>query len=524
MAGHRSTEQRLPWWVDGISHSLTGLPLGLFINLIFVISLGIGLNWAVSLETWGTDFGQRYLAAFEGPSGSRTADVANYGQPSIVFLDIDEAACAALQTSDRNCRAGMSGYGNLLPALGEALKPSGASLLVLDVMIAKQRQLDRDDSLAAALRSAWVEGSGPLVVAAVPLSPALGRESAWIDWDQALVNGPTKGRLRFAVALARPTPSIGDSVLRHIPTAVTVQVGPEEFQLPSIALAAAAYSSSSSLQAHVDCVLYSQAQGSDVKSCGQKMLNIGKLSIPVDSEQKMGAKLVEVSSRDANFKLRPLLEPNGAPAIDARDAFWGVWNYYPLRDFIKDARIEFPANVLRGKIVIIGSSAAAADDWHLTPLGYMSGAEVVANQIVAIRQDAFIKRPSFIGRFINAIIDLFTAATVMSPFWFLIFYVDRRQIKSPRTRSVAKKALVTVIFLAGSVTTFAVMLWISVYGSQSSNKSVVDFLIPTIAVLLEGFAEGARTLTTFAESQIGSVVRSLYLRYFGARISTEEES
>jgi CHASE2 domain-containing sensor protein/signal transduction histidine kinase len=127
--------------------------------------------------------------------------------------------------------------------------------------------------------------------------------------------------------------------------------------------------------------------------------------------------------------------------------------YAPRGSFTEISYIDLlasdvPAELIKGKDVIIGATAAGLGDSYPVPLadgGLLSGAEIMANMLGAIRRDNFI----------TPLTHWQTVLLSLLPVWLLLIGFLRWR---PRVALIASLAMVALV-LAGSAALLGVQIW-----------------------------------------------------------------
>lgn len=111
---------------------------------------------------------------------------------------------------------------------------------------------------------------------------------------------------------------------------------------------------------------------------------------------------------------------------------------------------EIPAGLIRGRDVIIGATAIGMGDSYPVPFtegGVMSGSEIMANMLNALRRDTFV-RP---------IDGMALTAISLTPLWLLMLIF---LFAPPRTALIASVVFLALILL-GSATLMGMQIWVA---------------------------------------------------------------
>jgi hypothetical protein len=159
-------------------------------------------------------------------------------------------------------------------------------------------------------------------------------------------------------------------------------------------------------------------------------------------------------------------------------------------------------------VVIIGSSDANARDWHETPLGAMTGPELIVNAARSFMMFDTPAEESFASRLKHKFILSFECAFLFLPCWILVWSMAayRQKAGSGVARGMWSIGM-ALVFLAGTAwTIIGIGLWIMEAPDQLKESGAVpaDVLTPALAVALEGFAEGTVVFIKAVERRFDS--------------------
>lgn len=302
--------------------------------------------------TWH-DFTARYFggASVALPSGATR----------ISMIDIDEAACASFSSFTR-CRFDRIGQPQLLAEVLAAADAAAPRVIVFDVVLPSSQ--DIASSHAAQEILARVQQPGPPIIAPIPYANNP-QGDIGINWADSICGQPVCGRLRYAPAFAEERYGVVRGYPAYVMAATVPDAGAPEDQirtqvrLPSLALAA------------------SQATG-------------GVVAAPMGPVQ-----ILYTIPSFANIDREATREVLSAAEWDSVDYLRASQTVFGT-----PPEIRFPERP--NNILLIGSSAPVTADWHDTPLGTMTGMEIVANAIRTMelrRGDAVASEPHHSGRF-----------------------------------------------------------------------------------------------------------------------------
>lgn len=431
------------WPIRGLAAGAANIFVGWIVTLIFAALLWSSVDWALELERRGTDAAMRWTVLVHGPIVEPIQD--SQAIDPIVFLDIDEAGCTQLSSPEWDCRSNGVGNPELLRRLGLALRESGARLLVLDVNLPGRFTTASSEDVSSTI-AAWRDGAGPETVAALPSVQGAGRT---VRADSDLARRSASGRLTLAPAIVWQDVG-GESIIRSYPIRVNVSNAGE--------------------------------------GPGGELL----ISLPFLATDRLSANnRVETASSTRILYTLPALSIDENAWLHAD--YLGTFEHRRLSRMITTSEgfeAEIQVGGLEGQVVIIGSSAPSAADRHQTPLGVMTGAEVLANVIRSNQLLPVIESQQSQDSYWRKIWRTLPAAGIVMIAWLCIAFVTRKRAGS-RTHRIRQYALVCFIFSTALVASISIAIWSSLSGFEErfSTGENVDILLPTIALFLEGLVE-----------------------------------
>lgn len=170
------------------------------------------------------------------------------------------------------------------------------------------------------------------------------------------------------------------------------------------------------------------------------------LCFPADEQGQKWPHLIELVAREAG-------KPSAAYNRGDRCGASLLIPYAPRGSFSEISYVDLltsdvPAELIRGKDVIIGATATGLLDNYPVPLadgGLLSGAEIMANMLGAIRRDNFV----------TPLPQAATIALSLLPVWLLLIGFLRWR---PRMALIASIAMV-VLVLAGTAALLGAQIW-----------------------------------------------------------------
>lgn len=484
------------WWVKAIIAALAGLLFSLVLSAFLSLGSAFRVAPLVAVEQAGIDFGMRAYTAFTGSPRTPKAI------PRYVFVDVDRPACEAFATTAQPCGSGRSVPPDLIIAFGEAARRSGAAVVLIDVKVPDDVE-DRN-RLARGLAAE----DGPWVIASLGVRPRVSSEQLELTAEGESLLGPVEGgRLRSGKLLLAPFVTAtdafaADGVIRHYPLLARVKgvgTAPEAQWLPSAPFLASGLADPSSADA-ILCRYY-PVTGDRCAAAGPA---------PLGPAIRFGE---QAQLRNRIFYSLPALAAVGDDQkLVYRDRYLGFYDRVPASTLLQGNEFSWPPDLMQGAVVILGTSAPEGHDWHVTPLGPMTGPEIVLNSIRAFSEFSPLSEPSATASasdklaaawrgFSVKVGTVFTGTLIMLVGWLAIFWIGDQWAGAPRW--VRRVACVLVFFAVLTVT--ALIELFSGISSLQRNAEVAeatDLLTPLMALGLEGFAEAARTFAHVSEALV----------------------
>jgi hypothetical protein len=502
-----------PWWKRALIVGFAGLLFSLCMALI--ISMGSALRIAplVAIERAGIDLGQRTYVAFApwlDPSFQTKAGA------SYVFVDVEAEACVRFSSDPDDCLTGRPVPAALIADFARAAAISGAKVVIIDVAPPD------DPADRARLLSALSHPTGPYFIAPLNSRPDLsqGILAQRLDRQRSLTPRLAEGRLRLAPIATTADIGAGDGVIRHFPLLTPIREGQGQSDrwLPSAPFLAALLADPATARA-VDCRFYGAVASGCAAAAKSPLL---------DQALAFG--------RDPGLRNRIQYSLPSLAALSAQDEFrlrsryLGRYDRYPASGLLDDRGFAIPDGVLTDRIVVLGSSQAQGGDWHATPLGAMTGSEIVLNATRAFIEFSPLREGTGAipaGRqilqglyaFMAKLKGIAIGALIMTLCWLTIFGLNGRMKRRGRLSSLLSVLL--FIGFMGALFVLEVFAGLGALRGASGPVQSVDLLTPVVALGLEGFAEAARSFTQQAEA----LGQSIFNRLTGQRsqASSSEE-
>lgn len=470
------------WIAKGLAAGIANLVVGWLLTATLVMCLALNLDWARELERKGVDTAMRWSVQLSDPLVAAQGGAA---VTPVVFIDVDEAGCNALSHANWDCRYDGLASPALLRAIGPALRNSEAALVVLDLALPPANDAAGSAALEAVL-AAWsapvtgieaaraeTASNAAPVLAALPVAPGAGRS---LVYNSQHAVGMKQAGIRFAPAMIWQDEN-GQSVIRHYPDSVDI-----------IASGGDAPSSSTlTLPSAAAMLLNGEEPSMPPSTPPARRVLFSLPSLAVSEDETLAGKFLGTYERRLLSSMLADPECSGCPpAVDAGG--------------------------LAGQLVIIGSGAPAAADRHLTPLGVMAGAEVVANTIRSIELVPSATTISEFTILLEKLRQTLPAALIVLAMWLAIAFVRRSRPVAGRMAATKQAVIAMAIYLAGLGAALALSVYLSMasFFPTFAGGGSVDLLLPTLALFMEGFVEFAALVS----ARIREVVAGLVVGVF----------
>jgi hypothetical protein len=416
MANTNAKPVEYPWIKLGTLHGLKGMLLG---ALTAVTLLTLSHKLFPAMRDFDFDFGLR-LQAFRNEHvkyrSSSMPPVAKVPADSYLFLDVDpepevaaadrpmaSSGCEALEArfptkypGALNCSGGRPLNRFLLAELIAGLRDRGPRLIVLDVDLSKQEGVipsEENQALLEALKGS--AASGPPILLPMAIEAAWQTESAnYVQIaasERTLTGEPTlaANHVFTAIALAAP----GEPVRRY-PECYGTDRG-VSILLPSLPFLAQ------------ELLVNPKAKAGHVCRPG---LNLAAPRI-VYTLPSLGAH--QDSAREG-----AALDDQSREQLDRWSVYRLVYNRCLAAYFWDSTSLCGRELAYKGRIVVIGASNRVRRDRHSTPLGNMSGAEIVINATRSFVHHPQRRDPGFF----EAVADELKVVALSSLIWAVYFF------------------------------------------------------------------------------------------------------
>lgn len=485
------TVKKLRWWQKALLSSAVGLIVSLTLSVLVSVAIQARLEPFSTIERFGGDLGARLLWL------GRLDEQIN---PGFLFVDIDEEACRRFAIADQeSCTSGKPISAKLVAAFVQDMQTSGALVVVIDVA-----PFEAPADLAT-LRPVLTRATGPWIIAPIAGRPMGASGELRTNSQTALVSGGAQGRLRLAAFGATTDPNASDALVRYYPrqTRMFGSEGPAR-AVPSVAYLAASLARPSTAP-QVDCEYY-RINCSALPASARRSSTGQVRSLPVPIMYSLPS-LAMLDPDRPNLtdeeRSRAMGEETHLEAIGYMRRVGSV--------YLKSGDGHFRvADQAKGKVVVLGSSMPQALDLQMTPLGPMTGSEIIINATrafgrqfsppnIAVRRSSSDGQENLYTKFGSAALG----ALVMLPIWLAIYAITEKKRKKWIARLLATTAVV-LLFVAGLLggTVLEISQAAAILDDSIARGQPVDILMPILLLGLEGYTE-------FVKALIGAVERVL---------------
>jgi CHASE2 domain-containing sensor protein len=488
-------------WRLGLLSGVSGLLFSLVVAAVTSAALLLHLWPFTRIEEAGIDLGMKVYAA-----ASQVISTPLRETRSFLFVDVDEEACRTFRRVEPwRCRTENPVSAELMKSLVDAATNAGASLIVVDVAPAEDRLLY--DNWTAAIAPA----PAPPVIMPPPARPNYDRDGRLqLEFERPFLPS-AKSRVLFANFMTGPGVGPQDGMARNLSPAIALRDarapdGNGQF-LPSASLLVALLgeprpSAAPCIWSGPRC---GSAQGPDAE---QRRRVVDQLKADPRIFFAFGDLSLDHSG------LRPPLNVGDgncltgdqdprAPELLRERAYAGVFRHVFACALLKSdgSGFRWDRNAFAGRVVVLGSSLISGGDLHQTPIGAMTGSEVLINAVyyAAMRLEAGpgANDPRglwlFLQTFGQKALGALVGALLLLPIWFAIHAMLRNAQGTPFWRRLGLRAAATVVFLVG----LALIASFEIYGATRhlagghGGGHFVDMLTPIVALGLEAFAEAS---------------------------------
>jgi hypothetical protein len=398
-----------------------------------------------------------------------------------VLFDLDRAACGTLYDDNPACAPTALVDRQVLAKMVRAARDSGALVVVVDIAT-RWPAPSATDPLAAALAPQPHTGTSlppvvlPLLADIQPLPADRSDHPVYAIRPMREFSGPAEPAQDTNLYFGLPFGSAGEGgwgggVVRAYARslsadALTAGTGPQVYW--TLAGAAA-------------CLMRHQA---DVTAC--------RHADPETTAERIHFSVPSMI----------LLPPDDRRLAAIR---WRVTHLQASSELADDDRPFAAAPFLRDAIVVISSSRDVRD-YHETPLGPMTGAEIVLNAIRSFLEFPPAGDVGPVWSVLGEIPIIACTATVFAAFWWFVSRHHRRNHDQIWYRSLPRVIMHTIGFLAACFIAVGAASFLALLAVLLQSVSRYDIIMPVLVTALEGTVEGMHVLIDAVERAIGHLL------------------
>lgn len=502
----------------GITEGLTGLFLSGVLSAMVVIGLFYGWAPFKFVERLGIDASFFLLSNFP-QSGWAPAG-------RFVFLDIDVETCKRLPPATGDC-----GTRNLVTsAVLQELMPFLVKTKAKAIVVASKLDLDASDDAKSIDRliqlSTTTPGSPPILIAmelrienGVPASFERNGESitsTFRNLNAQWFDPYWLAEKRLYESNVRPVPVVfssdadaDDGKIRFFQRLVSINTGHGYLKLPNLPYVLTNLVGRGSLR-ELDARFYLPPNANTVERPDHSEMPVRfRYGIPALSQRND----VKCSSSRVGER------PPAARCEDFRNLtrlLTRLFVYAPTKDLFDEGAFDYDSASLSGSVVIIGSSAPSVGDLHRTPIGPMSGVEVIINAAHSMHHggtsfELSTQLPNNLGLAIKVLVKKIWYTLLPAAIFTLTFVLinlinaNARHFFPPWRQHIALPIGTAVILtVAALILCLKVELDHSVaelYGN-SNGGYVTDTLAPIIVLLFERYIEASKAILVWLGEHI----------------------
>jgi len=410
-----------------------------------------------------------------------------------VFVDLDEETCLDVEGGDHRCETRSPASAAAAARVADALLSANPRVIVIDVRLWNVNPNDKVSDavthlLAHAKERETAVGRQPAVpvVAVAPAGPEGSVGHAVIDWSQ-VPEAVRTSRLNFAPALIWPSPT--DGIARTYP-AVVCTIGPDgataEVEVESLPRLAAKYAMAAPHAPPLRGAKPDPAPRLSVTAQG-----CPKAAVETDTRNLFTIEAVQPDHSDQSVEAR---------ARRHRSPFYNVFaSTEVVGPGPPGARpgLILDRSQIDDHVVVIGYSGPGGLDRHSTPLGEMSGAELILNatrsfaassNLTPLETRYAMVREAIVALLCSLPFLAFWMATV--PLWRCASATAGRLrfIAQPLAGGLISALFVATVLLSALVGTWAVETF---WGDTLAHGRPVDVLTPLVVLAVEAFSHAA---------------------------------
>ncbi|MFZ4380540.1 MAG: CHASE2 domain-containing protein [Sandarakinorhabdus sp.] len=473
ITGLSSHGEPLPWWKKAASLSIVGCLVSIVLSTLLVAAIEADIPPFPAIDRFGADLGNRIYTSFLPSIAHERA-----ARPRFVFLDAGRSACERLPPGEPgDCLTGNPISAALIGSVIDAAAAGHAAILVLDVA---PFEGERDRRLIEAhIRDAAGTAPAMRIIAPLRTRPDTAVDGSLVrngDCTKDLAPGPSSSNLLLADFTNSYDPVAGDGIARSFPAFALVRDGGRSRAVPT-----APY-----LIAELRRTNAAERQAVIGGGCGHEL------------KPSVRANLSPVPIIFTFQSIVPTTGEGRGTHLTARLEGRYLLQYQRI-DLGKvkaadDGRVALDPELIKGQTVILGSSWSVAEDWHATPVGSMTGAEVIINAATTFEaQSASTSRmiDNHQIAFAHKVSAAVTGALLMFPVWSVVILIARCREGMGRLRSAITLLGAVLVFVIGISVVVLRELYVLTgeLGERMTSGEPTDVILPILVLGLEIYGE-----------------------------------
>lgn len=469
------------WAAKALLTSAASLLIGLVVTALLVAGVRNDVSPLRAVERAGNDFGLQILSRFIWLGGRSDQNTTYY------FVDVDEKSACPSSAPDlsSSCLSRSPIAAKHVEEFLDAVRLSPARVAIIDVAPFDRRE--DGERVANALRR--FGGAGVVTHVIVPMG---GRTSATVEGqlrfnpDSALsLSGRGLPNLvHYAPFITAPDTIAGDGVIRTFPRVLEVS-GARTTSPTAPFLAAIFVKQGSSSKRTIALPRAALDEPATTIIYTVPSLALLDRQIVTETDPTLRERLQRQKNRlfdQLGFRRITFAEMAASNRGNAPSSLFG-----------------------RDSVVVLGSSMVEGMDWHSTPIGPMTGSELLLNTTRSFVETQLTgpsrEGMSFIRDYSSRLKTLFLGSMIMALAWMGVYWLQERARDRRWVTRAVSKLLIFASFIAGlaGVATIEIIQSANDLGRSIAEGRSVDVLTPMLVLGLEGYVEGLKALASLVE-------------------------
>lgn len=361
----------------GIIEGLCGLLFSILLSAVIVTGLYFSLSPFKSIERAGTDLSFRMLTKYADAKPLHKKD------PSFLYIDVDRKTCEAFApASDFGVRLSPSEYcetrnpiaADFISAFVESAAEKPIDIIIIDRTI--DLSVPQDAQLVDKLIAISRNPGAPWIILPIEVRPYIeddGKKAQavyrnvnpqWFDPEWRDQHRLIDSKVRFALYSISTDTVAKDSYVRSYEPVLSVSTGRDIVAFPT-----ASYLAAQLLKDHsrMDCLYFGGPcpEKATIPQWAEDMPSTD------DPPRRILYTLPALSLLESNTDDQHRIQKLGQR-----------YRHWKSDDMFNEGKLGYHiSEAPAGLIVVVGTSLASAKDIHVTPVGHMSGPEIIINTI-----------------------------------------------------------------------------------------------------------------------------------------------